>query len=45
VRQLLLAERHYVPAVELFRQHWGSLLLQCGYEACGLNGGLFALCS
>jgi hypothetical protein len=37
VRQQLLAERHYVPAVELFRKHWGALLLQCGYEACVLN--------
>jgi hypothetical protein len=45
VRLLLLAERHYVPAVELFRKHWGALLLQCGYEACELNGRLFAVCS
>jgi hypothetical protein len=34
LQQLLLAERHYVPVVELFRGHWGALLLQCGYEAC-----------
>ncbi|KAF6257270.1 major facilitator superfamily domain-containing protein [Scenedesmus sp. NREL 46B-D3] len=33
LRQLLLAERHYVPVVELFRSHWRALLLQCGYEA------------
>jgi hypothetical protein len=45
VRELLLAERHYVPVVELFRGHWGALLLQCGYEACELTGGMFAACS
>ncbi|WIA17470.1 hypothetical protein OEZ85_014310 [Tetradesmus obliquus] len=33
VRKLLLAERHYVPVVELLRGHWGALLLQCGYQA------------
>ena len=29
-----VANKHYVPVVELFRGHWAGILVQTTYEAC-----------